>query len=134
MTHPNTSEARKYSVRYQLFFLILIGIFGLAILMSTIRLPLSEDQKLELYLDPWQLISLGLLQWVTDKNKYLTGIVFTFLCWFLPLISIQLLDSINSFGEISRSILPAAMAGLLFGPLLGRKLYSLKQDNLFEER
>jgi hypothetical protein len=148
MTHSKTSEARKYCVRYQLFFLILIGIFALAILMNPLRFTIAEGQKLDLYLGPWQLISLALIlslplvlayvfgprlvEWITDENKYIIGIVFTFLCWFFPSVIIQLLDSINSLGEISRAILPASMAGLLFGPLLGRKLYILKQENLLE--
>ena len=135
--------ARKISVRYQLFFLILVLFFMLIIVLSTLSISASGI-SLDMDPEPWQLLTLlfiislpvvlayafapQLYHRTNEKNKYLSGILFTFLCWLLPLFAAQFLDGMQSLSDIWRTCLAAGMAAFLFGPLLGKRIYSLKEE------
>lgn len=132
-----------------MLFLTLIGFFLLALVMDILRYQIFSGLagggfSLGIAVGPWQILTSAsivffavalaygfaphLLHHTNQKNKYISGIIFTFLCWMIPLTFAQLMDGMNSPSELLRSVLTAAMAGLLIGPVLGLKMLSIKSD------
>ncbi|MCA6079087.1 hypothetical protein [Fulvivirga sedimenti] len=150
MTSEQKSKARKASVIYQLYFVIILLVFGLFTFLYTISfVPFQGMQEsgyaVGISIERWQWItfifvilsplllafatSSKLLEGVNASNKLTRGMIFTFLWWLVPMTTAQILDGMESLGSLIPTVAAAAMASIFFGPPLGKKILSIKKED-----
>ncbi len=150
MTSEQKLKAKKVSVMFQLYFAIILLVFGLFTLLYFISFESSRGLQGNGYavgisIERWQWItfifvimsplllafatSSKLLEGVNASNKLTRGMIFTFLWWLAPMITAQMLDGLESLGSLIPTVAAAAMASIFFGPPLGKRILSIKNED-----
>ncbi len=150
MTSEQKLKAKKVSVMFQLYFAIILLVFGLFTLLYFISFKSSRGLQGSGYavgisIERWQWItfifvimsplllafatSSKLLEGVNASNKLTRGMIFTFLWWLAPMITAQMLDGLESLGSLIPTVAAAAMASIFFGPPLGKRILSIKNED-----